>query len=147
MSENTKHTLNNEEIDCIYRVLNLGNLLTKGSELSDSKITVDTLKSTCQELLLRLHPDKCSAAYTDTEFNGEESLGHEFEKVLKTWKLLSKYSSEESSKFLLRQIAARHHQLKEEQVTNSVSKPLWKIITPKCFTLNGKILKFIFNSQ
>ena len=132
-------TLDNDEIDCLCSVLDMVTLPNNEGEVTDKNVTLELLKTKCQELLLRLHPDKNSLHDRDQVFNKKDSDHSEFGRILKAWKLLSKYSPEANNDFLIRQLLARQHQLKEQHLTSTTSKPLWKTIPLKDFALSGKI--------
>ena len=57
MSDNSEGTIDNVIIDNLCHVLDLGNVLTN-VDSADKTLTLEKIKTTCQELLLKLHPDK-----------------------------------------------------------------------------------------
>ena len=134
--------LENSDLDSLCSILELGNVSANQSEGQDVPPTFENIRTTCQELLLRLHPDKISINERDKVQNAQNSGGSQFRSVLKAWKILSKYSSQETgSEMLMRQVLARQHELKRQQEESTVEKPLWRIIQMKNFQLNGEICK------
>ena len=133
---NGYETLNNEVIDNLVRVVNLDKKINRSS-CDDAELSLEKLKSICQELLLRLHPDKKGSS---NALESDSSKGCEisqFSKVLDAWKFLSKYSNEENKCELTRRILSRQYEL-IDKTTSAISKPLWKIIPLKSFVPAGK---------
>ena len=138
MSDISTKNIDNDVLDNLCNVLDIGKL--NEIENTNLEITLEKLRSTCQDLLLKLHPDK-KASQVSNSCTNEDTDNSQLEKVLAAWKFLSKYSSEGEDDTLLRQIRARQYQLKDKHSTNDISKPLWKIITLKSFTVNGENFK------
>ena len=138
MSDISTKNIDNDVLDNLCNVLDIGKL--NEIENTNLEITLEKLRSTCQDLLLKLHPDK-KASQVSNSCTNEDTDNSQLEKVLAAWKFLSKYSSEGEDDTLLRQIRARQYQLKDKHSANGISKPLWKIITLKSFTVNGENFK------
>ena len=138
MSDISTKNIDNDVLDNLCYVLDIGKL--NEIENTNLEITLEKLRSTCQDLLLKLHPDK-KASQVSNSCTNEDTDNSQLEKVLAAWKFLSKYSSEGEDDTLLRQIRARQYQLKDKHSANGISKPLWKIITLKSFTVNGENFK------
>ena len=67
MSDNYS-VLNNEVIDNLVSVVNLEKKLNSTS-YKEADLSLEKLKSICQELLLRLHPDKKGSSNQRFRFN------------------------------------------------------------------------------
>ena len=133
--------LENSDLDSLCSILELRNVSANESEgQHDAPPTFENIRTTCQELLLRLHPDKVSINERDKAHNTQNSGGSQFRSVLKAWKILSKYSSEGTgTEMLMRQVLARQHELKRQQEESTVSKPLWRIIQMRNFDIGNNI--------
>jgi len=123
-------TLNDEIINNLVSVVNLDKKINKSADCN-AELSLEKLKSICQELLLRLHPDKkCqSSSLQSNLLNDSESS--EFSDVLAAWKFLSNYSNDGDHE-LTRRILARQYEIVNEN-TGTVSKPLWKVILLQSF--------------
>ena len=130
-------TLSDEAIDNLVSVINLGKKLN--SSYNEAELTLENIKSICQELLLRLHPDKKGSSNSSESNLSNDYEVTQFSKVLSAWKFLSN-SNEESNNELTRRILSRQYEL-IDKTTSAVSKPLWKIIPLKSFVSNGKSSK------
>ena len=78
-------------IDILVCVVDLDKRINKNN-YKEKELTIEKIKSICQELLLRLHPDKKSPDSADTD-SSKDSENSEFSNVLTAWKFLSKYSN------------------------------------------------------
>ena len=135
MSDNHS-ILNNEVIDNLVSVVNLEKRLNSTS-YKEADLSLEKLKSICQELLLRLHPDKKGSSNALESDSSKACEISQFSKVLEAWKFLSKYSNEENKCELTRRILSRQYEL-IDKTTSAISKPLWKIIPLKSFVPAGK---------
>ena len=139
-------TLDNDSLDSLCYVLEFG-MPVRDGEGPVQPTTIDKLRSTCQEMLLRLHPDKRSSktsADADASTNSSALILDEgdselaFGKALQAWKVLAKYSDHEAeSNELIRKIHTRQMHLKYE--TGSTLKPLWRIVGLTTFQPIGMI--------
>lgn len=127
MSDCSDEIVDDEAINNICSVLDIAKL-AHGIEFAEAELTVETLKSTCQELLLKLHPDKKQSTNANFSYD-KDSDNSKLEKVLAAWKFLSKYSLNKNDHTLIRKILAYRNQSSKESETNSDSKPLWKIVS------------------
>ena len=122
-------------IDVLVCVVNLDKRINKNN-YEEKELTIEKIKSICQELLLRLHPDKKSPDSADTD-SSKDSETSEFSNVLAAWKFLSKYSNVDGNDELARKILSRQYELIDE-TSKIISKPLWKVIPLKRFIPIGK---------
>ena len=136
MSDCPDEIVDDEAINNICSVLDIAEL-AHGIEFAEAELTVETLKSTCQELLLKLHPDKKQSTNANFSYD-KDSDNSKLEKVLAAWKFLSKYSLNKNDHKLIRKILAYRNQSSQESETNSDSKPLWKIVSITRFSAEGK---------
>lgn len=136
-------------IDILVCVVDLDKRINKNN-YKEKELTIEKIKSICQELLLRLHPDKKSSDSADTD-SSKESETSEFSNVLAAWKFLSKYSNIDDNDELARKILSRQYELIDE-TSKTISKPLWKVIPLKQFIPIGRnhlsiILLIPFNTS
>ena len=136
MSDCSDEIVDDEAINNICSVLDIAKL-AHGIEFAETELTVETLKSACQELLLKLHPDKKQSTNANFSYD-KDSDNSKLEKVLAAWKFLSKYSLNKNDHTLIRKILAYRNQSSKESETNSDSKPLWKIVSITRFSAEGK---------
>ena len=128
-------TLNDEIINNLVSVVNLDKKINKSAD-GNAELSLEKLKSICQELLLRLHPDKkCQSSSLQSNLSND-SESSEFSDVLAAWKFLSNYSNDGDHE-LTRRILARQYEIVNEN-TGTVSKPLWKVILLQSFVTTGK---------
>jgi len=138
MSDCSDEIVFDEAINNICSVLDIAKL-AHGIEFAEAELTVETLKSTCQELLLKLHPDKKQSTNANFSYD-KDSDNSKLEKVLAAWKFLSKYSLTKNEHTLIRKILAYRNQSSKESETNSDSKPLWKIVSITRFSAEAEDL-------
>ena len=132
---NGYETLNNEVIDNLVRVVNLDKKIN-GSSCDDAELSLEKLKSICQELLLRLHPDKkCQSSSFESDSSKDNDIV-EFSDVLAAWKFLSNYSNDGESDQIIRRIHTRLYEIVDEN-TETISKPLWKTVLLQSFVATG----------
>jgi len=140
MSDCSDEIVFDEAINNICSVLDIAKL-AHGIEFAETELTVETLKSTCQELLLKLHPDKKQSTNANFSY-GKDADNSKLEKVLAAWKFLSKYSLNKNDHTLIRKILAYRNQSSKKSETNSDAKPLWKIVSITRFSAEVDDLMF-----
>ena len=137
MCASVDDSLDLEQIDNLCSVVDLQKFVSNADEnVVNANLTLDKLKTICQELLLKLHPDKKSSSKIRDIADVKDNKNCDLEKVLSAWKFLSKYPVDDEN-ILIRRLFARQHQLTEQE-TNSTTKPLWKIVVLESFTPSGK---------
>ena len=122
-------------IDILVCVVDLDKRINKNN-YKEKELTIEKIKSICQELLLRLHPDKKRSDSADTD-SSKDSETSEFSNVLAAWKFLSKYSNIDDNEELARKILSRQYEL-IDKTSKTISKPLWKVIPLKQFIPIGR---------
>ena len=140
MSDTSDKTLDSEVIKCLCDVIELRKAISNvlENDYVKSYLTLQKLKTICQELLLKLHPDKKAISNVNDLPDIKNNHNIDLEKVLTAWKFLSKYPAD-GENTLIRQILSRQHQLSQLE-TQASSKPLWKVVALESFTSNGKNL-------
>jgi hypothetical protein len=142
MSDISDKPIDSEVIDSLCSVIELQKVISNAlkNDNVNANLTLEKLKTICQEQLLQLHPDKKAVSTIKDLPCINDNHNLDLEKVLNAWKFLSKYPVD-GENTLMRQIFARQHQLAEVQTRNAISKPLWKIVVLESFNANGKNLE------
>ena len=93
MSDISDTPLDRELIDSLCSVIELQKVINNGLQISnvDENLTLEKLKTICQELLLKLHPDKKAVSTINNLPGIKENHNLELEQVLTAWKFLSKF--------------------------------------------------------
>ena len=141
MCDSAENSLDLDQIDNLCSVVDLQKFVSNGDEYAvNVNLTLDKLKTICQELLLKLHPDKKSSSKIRDIADVKDNKNCDLETVLSAWKFLSKYPVDGES-ILIQKLFARHHQLTEQEI-HSTTKPLWKIVVLESFTPSGKMYDY-----
>ena len=138
MSDTSDKTIDSEVIKCLCDVIELQKVISNvlENDYVKTNLTLQKLKTICQELLLKLHPDKKAISTFNDLPDIKNNHNFDLEKVLTAWKFLSKYPAD-GENTLIRQILSRQHQLSQLE-THASSKPLWKVVVLESFAANGK---------